>query len=92
MKKRIIKGFTVAVETGSCSPDYLRWEEADNCGHYHRTVEAAMKCREKLQVWYCNHGKIAGTPCKGCHGRAQSNSTSAHWYNARIHNENGERV
>jgi len=52
------KYFTVAVETGSHSMDtddlgdgygcQHRWEERTNCGHKHKTREAAEACRDKL--------------------------------------------
>jgi len=42
------KYFKVVAETGSCSLDYTRWEEKATCGHKHRTIDAAEKCREKL--------------------------------------------
>src|SRR5665811_185723 len=45
------KGYCAVVESGSCSMDYQRWEEAANCGHAHRTYEAAEACRVKLQDW-----------------------------------------
>jgi len=53
--------FTVAVETGSCNmPGQGRldpvtgeretyWEECTNCGHQHKTIEAAEACRAKLR-------------------------------------------
>lgn len=84
--------YSAVAETGSCSLDYKRWEEKANCGHKHRTIAAAQKCLSRKQQSFCNHGRVAGTPCKYCNGYAQSNSTSAIWYNGRIHNQNGERV
>ena len=84
--------FYAVSETGSCSPDYQRWEEAENCGHAHKTIEAAEKCLSKKQRWYCQHGHIAGTLCSQCLGYAQGNSTSAAWYNGSIHNQHGERI
>ena len=27
--------YSIVVESGSCSPDYKRWEEKANCGHAH---------------------------------------------------------
>ena len=54
--------YTVAVETGSTSMDYSFYEERCNCGHKHKTREAAEKCLSKLtkrdkngncsQLWY----------------------------------------
>lgn len=84
--------YSVVVESGSCDPTYTYWHERANCGHAHRTIEAAEKCKEKLQQSYCNHGHVAGTPCIRCCGYAQANSTSAKWYNATIHNQNKERA
>ena len=84
--------YSIVVESGSCSPDYQRWEERDHCGHKHRTTEAALKCKEKLTIFYCMHGRPAGSPCIMCCGYAQSNNTSAKWYGATIHNQDGERV
>ena len=84
--------YKAVVETGSCSTDYRRWEEADDCGHAHRTPEAARKCLESKQVWYCNHGRKQGLACRHCCGYAQGHSTSAHWYNGTVHNQDGERV
>jgi hypothetical protein len=88
-----MKTYHVAAETGSCSPDYKRWEEKATCGHNHKTVEAAEKCKEKLQRSYCQHGRIAGMLCRNCLGGiARSQETSALWYNATIHNQDGERL
>jgi hypothetical protein len=84
--------YTAVVETGSCSPDYKRWETRTDCGHAHKTREAAEKCLAKKQTSYCNHGRVAGTPCRHCLGYAQNHSTSALWYNGNIHNQNSERA
>jgi hypothetical protein len=84
--------YSVVVESGSCSRDYKYWEERANCGHAHKTVEAAKACMDKLTRRYCNHGRIQGTPCAACLGRARGHSTSARWYNATIHNQHEERV
>ena len=44
--------YKVVAETGSCSADNgmnaARWEERADCGHQHRTVEVAEKCKVKL--------------------------------------------
>jgi len=84
----------VAVETGSWSDTApKRWEEARDCGHKHRTLNMAKRCRERLQQWYCEHGVAAGHRCGDClGGTARSHSTSALWFNARIHNESGHRI
>ena len=84
--------YSVVVETGSCDPTYKRWEERAHCGHAHKTREAAERCMEKLTRMYCQHGRAAGTPCRHCLGFAQSQNTSAKWYNATIHNQHGERA
>ncbi len=84
--------YSVVVESGSCSMDRKRWEERSNCGHYHRTVTAAEKCKKQLTRIYCNHGRVAGTLCGQCSGYAQRKETSAKWYNATIHNQDGERL
>ena len=87
-----LETYSAVVESGSCSPDYTRWDERCNCGHKHRTVAAAQNCLDRLTQSYCNHGRIAGTPCKHCLGYANADSTSAKWYGARIHNQEEERV
>jgi len=84
--------YSVVVETGSCSEDYSQWEERANCGHAHRTIEAAKKCMDSLTQWYCGHGRPAGSTCRHCTGYAKSDSTSQKWYNAKIHNQREERV
>jgi hypothetical protein len=85
--------YSAVVESGSCSRDYKRWEEIKHCGHAHKTLEAARKCLQKHQRYYCDHGRIAGTPCRHClSGRADSKTTSAAWYNGAIHNQDGERA
>lgn len=86
------KGFKAVVESGSYSPDGKRFEEREDCGHLHKTIEAAEKCLAKKQTSYCNHGRKAGAPCRQCNGYAQSHSTSALWYNGRVHNQDGERA
>lgn len=84
--------FYAVSESGSCSPDYRRWNESENCGHAHKTQKAAEACLVKKQRSYCNHGHASGTPCAQCLGYAQPHSTSAAWYNGSIHNQYGERV
>lgn len=92
MRLKKSERYSVVVESGSCSTDYKRWEEKEHCGHQHKTIDGAEKCREKLTRSYCNHGRVAGSPCKSCLGYAQRQSTSAKWYNATIHNQDGERI
>lgn len=85
--------YSVVVESGSCDPTYTRWEEREHCGHAHKTIEAAERCMHKLTRWQCNHGLWQGAPCSHCLGGvARGDSTSAAWYNATIHNQDGERV
>jgi len=84
--------YSVVVESGSCSRDYQRWEERAHCGHAHRTLEAAQKCMARLTRWQCQHGRPSGSPCRQCLGYARADSTSAYWYGAKIHNQDGERV
>lgn len=86
--------YMAVVETGSCSMDRERWEEAETCGHRHRTIEAARKCLGLKQRYYCRHGRIAHTQrCTHCLGsRAHADSCSARWYNGIIHNQHGERA
>jgi hypothetical protein len=84
--------FSVVVESGSSDPTYTYWEEREHCGHRHQTLAAAEACRAKLTKWYCQHGRAQGTRCRACLGRAQANSTSARWYNARIHFQDGRRA
>lgn len=84
--------YSVVVESGSCSRDYKKWEEREHCGHAHKSIRAAEACMAKLTRRYCNHGRVAGTACGQCLGYAQSQSTSARWYNAIIHNQDSERV
>jgi len=84
--------FYAVTETGSCSIDFKTWEEKENCGHAHKSLEAAKNCLKKQQRSYCNHGHVAGTPCAKCFGFAQNQSTNADWYNGTIHNQHGEKV
>ena len=84
--------YSVVVESGSCDPTYTRWEERVNCGHKHKTIDAAEACLAKLTRMYCQHGHVAGTPCKRCLGYAKSQQCSATWYGAKIHNQDEERV
>jgi len=69
--------YSAVVESGSCSMDYKRWEEHRNCGHAHKTIEAAERCGEK------NYG------AKYVNGSWQANAA---WHGYRVHNQDGERV
>jgi hypothetical protein len=72
------KGYSAVVESGSCSCDYKRWEERANCGHAHRTIEAAEKC---LETHIGMHRSLSG-----------GMECSALWYNGTIHDQDGQRV
>jgi hypothetical protein len=91
--KHAMTHYRVVVESGSCSPDYRRWEEQAHCGHKHRTIGAAEKCLAKLTRYVCQHGRPAHSLCGQCLGGfARADNTSAYWWGARIHNQEGERV
>lgn len=74
----------VVRDANSWSRDTGIYSELDNCGHKHRTVEAAQKCLEALTAWRCLCGRTT-KPYARCCGTPH-NSTSAHWYHARIEN------
>jgi hypothetical protein len=65
-------------------------QEHANCGHAHRTVEAAQHCLEQLTAWHCLCGRTtkAYAPC--C--RTPHNFTSARWYHARVEDNKGNAV
>ena len=85
--------YSVVVESGSCSMDYRQWEERAHCGHAHKSIDAAKACMAKLTRRFCQHGKPGGTPCRYCLGsRAQGYSTSAQWFGATLHTQDGARV
>lgn len=84
--------YSVVVESGSCDPTYTRWEERAHCGHNHKTLETAQKCLANLTRSFCQHGRPARSLYSQCGGYANAQQTSAHWYNACIHNQDGERV
>lgn len=90
--EKMKKGYSAVVESGSCSPDYRRWEEREHCGHVHRTIDAARECLGKKQSYTCNHGRPAGSLCCHCHGWARRHQTSATWYNGTIHNQDEQRA
>ena len=56
--------------------------ELNNCGHAHRTEEAAQKCLDKLTAWRCLCGRSTKRWAPCC--RTSRNSTSATWYNAKV--------
>jgi hypothetical protein len=69
--------------TGICA-------ELANCGHAHRTIEAAQHCMEQLTAWHCFCGRTTQSYAPCCH--TPHNSTSARWYHAHIEASNGEAV
>ncbi len=66
-------------------------EESVDCGHAHRTIEAAERCLANHQRWYCQHGgRVSGDPCRRCNGPSRAGSTSStHWDNGTIHTTTG---
>jgi hypothetical protein len=71
------KGYSAVVESGSCSADRQRWEELRNCGHSHKTYEAANACGKRLaKERYVN-------------GSRQAN---ADWYYYKVHDQDGSRI
>ena len=64
--------------------------ELANCGHHHRTIEAAQHCLEKLTAWRCLCGRTTKSYAPCCH--TPHNSTSARWYHARVEDSNGNRI
>jgi hypothetical protein len=77
MKTTTTTRYKAVVESGSCSTDYQRWEERRNCGHLHKSYEAAERCGTKLYNARYVHG---------------SWQASAAWHGWLIHNQDGERV
>lgn len=71
------KGFAAVVESGSCSRDYQYWEERKNCGHLHKTIEAAEKCGAK----HYNSRYVNG-----------SCTASAAWHGYKVHDQDGKRI
>jgi hypothetical protein len=65
-------------------------EELANCGHNHKTAEAAEACRAKLQRSWCLCGRTSASyaPCCG----TPHNSTSARWYHAQVEASNAAEV
>jgi hypothetical protein len=55
-----------------------------DCGHKHRTREAAERCRSKLTASFCS---LCGKPARGVFGmncKCWSPSFTAKWYNSKI--------
>lgn len=77
MRERIT--YSAVVETGSHSADYSQpvYEERRNCGHAHRTIEAAEACGAKH---YANR-YVRG-----------SWTANAAWHGYTIHDQDGHRV
>ena len=69
--------YSAVVESGSCSTDRKRFEERRNCGHAHKTLEAAERC---------------GATHYGAHYTNGSWQACADWYGYTIHNQNEERA
>lgn len=56
-----------------------------DCGHKHKTLEAAEKCRLKLLNLRCDHGVRTGKTCYKCSSnRAKYYSVSADWCTAKV--------
>jgi hypothetical protein len=75
--KRLKLTYSAVVESGSCSMDYSRWEERKNCGHAHKTIEAAKRCGAKLY-----NSRYEGG----------SWTASAAWHGYKVHDQFERRV
>lgn len=71
------KGYAAVVETGSCDPTYTYWEERKNCGHLHKTIDAALLCGAKHYA------------AKYVNGSWQA---SAAWHGYTVHDQDGRRA
>lgn len=71
------RGFYAVVESGSCSQDYKRWEERQNCGHAHKSPAAAEACGKKHYT-----AKYVNGSWQAC----------AAWHGYTVHDEIGQRV
>lgn len=69
--------YSAVVETGWHSADYRRYEERVNCGHKHRTVQAAESCGARQYN------------ARYVHGSWRAN---ADWHGYTVHNQDGEPV
>ncbi len=80
----------VARDPNSWSAGTGAHEELANCGHKHRTREAAEACKERLTAWRCLCGRTTKSyaPCCG----TPHNSTSAKWYHAEVEDSKGEQI
>jgi hypothetical protein len=65
-------------------------EELANCGHSHKTQEAAERCKDKLTAWHCLCGRTTQSYAPCC--RTPHNSTSAKWYQAQVEDSAGEQI
>lgn len=65
-------------------------QEIANCGHKHRTLEAAQHCMDKLTAWHCLCGRTTNSYAPCCH--TPHNSTSARWYNAHLEESDGSEI
>jgi hypothetical protein len=69
--------YSAVVESGWCDRTYTYWEEKRNCGHKHKTVEAAQKCGAKL---YDSRREKTGW------------TANADWHGYVIHDQEERRV
>jgi len=69
--------YKACVETGWHDQARSTWETSVECGHLHRTVEAAEKCGAKHYQPRYEHGNW---------------TANAAWYNYTIHDQNDQRV
>jgi len=71
--------FSAVVESGSCSMDREHWEERRNCGHKHKSVDAAEACGKRHYGAHIN---------KYTH----SWEANADWHGYTVHDQHGRRV
>jgi len=69
--------YKAVVESGSWNPGTRRYEESRDCGHLHKSYEAAQRCAAKLYK------------ARYVRGTWQANAA---WHDYRVHNQDGERV
>jgi hypothetical protein len=69
--------YSAVVESGSCDESYTYWEEKVNCGHAHRTIEAAERCGAKHYDSRYENG---------------SWTASQRWHGYRVHDNMERRV
>ena len=71
--------YSAVVESGSYSDDYERWEESINCGHLHKSPQAALRCGKKNYGAHINKITHSWEAC-------------AAWHGYRVHDQNNRRV